>query len=65
MSTLRCPECNSSKVALTSEQMFMANTGEMWCESVKIYDSAAKVTCLDCRWEGTRFQLTGHEDRYE
>lgn len=55
--TLTCPDCGSDRVALTAEQMFMANTGEHYCHSVKTQDSNAKATCLDCRWEGRRDQL--------
>lgn len=56
---LTCPECGSDAVAVTSEQMFMANTGEHFCHSVKAQDSDAKATCLTCRWEGLRSGLRG------
>jgi hypothetical protein len=54
---LRCPECRSRQVAVTAEQMFMVNTGEHYCHSVKTQDSDAKATCLKCRWTGERAQL--------
>ena len=54
---LRCPECQSSKVAATEETKWMVNTMEHYCHSVKAHDSDAKVTCLKCRWEGQRHQL--------
>lgn len=54
---LTCPECGSVKVTVTAEQMFMVNTGEHWCHSVKTQDSDAKAGCLDCGWKGTRDQL--------
>lgn len=57
MSTLKCPECGSEEVTLTAEQMFMANTLEHYCHSVKTQDSDAKADCLECRWEGERRQL--------
>lgn len=56
---LRCPNCKSDRVAVTSEQMFMANTGEYYCESVKIHDANAKADCLDCGWEGVRELIEG------
>lgn len=59
-SVLTCPECESDKVILKSEQSFMANTGEYYCESVKTSDSNAKATCLDCWWEGRHDQLIGY-----
>jgi predicted nucleic-acid-binding Zn-ribbon protein len=55
--TLYCPKCGSDRVAATAEQMFMVNTGEHYCHSVKSYDGDAKATCLDCRWTGYRQQL--------
>ena len=54
---MRCPECDSDNVALTAEQMFMANTHDHYCHSVKIHDDNAKATCLDCRWIGERKDL--------
>ena len=55
-----CPECSSLNVATTAEQMFMFNTGEHYCHSVKTFDNDAKATCLDCRWTGRRDQLEVH-----
>ena len=57
MTILVCPECDSSEVAVTAEQKFMVNTGDHYCFSVKTQDSDSKATCLDCRWEGQRYQL--------
>lgn len=54
---LCCPQCGSTEVTVTAEQMFMANTGEHYCHSVKTQDSDAKAACLHCRWEGRRDQL--------
>lgn len=54
---LRCPECGSSKVTVTEEQMFMANTMEHWCHSVKAHDDNAKAKCLKCDWGGLRKDL--------
>lgn len=55
--TLTCPECSSEEVAVTAEQMFMVNSGDHYCHSVKTQDSDAKATCLSCRWTGKRHQL--------
>ncbi len=55
--TFRCPECESDRVTLKQEQMFMANTSEHYCYSVKTQDSDAKSRCLDCDWRGTRDDL--------
>lgn len=57
---MSCPECESDRVTLTSEQSWMANTGEYWCETVKTQDFDAKATCLDCWWEGRHDELTGY-----
>lgn len=53
-----CPECQSSEIAVTEEQMFYINTGEHYCHSVKTHDSDAKASCLTCDWVGQRMQLT-------
>lgn len=53
----KCPKCDSQKIAVTAEQMFMVNTGDHYCHSVKTHDADAKSTCLDCHWAGTRSQL--------
>jgi len=58
--TLTCPECESDEVTLTSEQSFMANTGEHYCESVKTHDFNSKATCLNCWWNGYHHQLIGY-----
>ena len=55
--TLHCPNCDSENVAVTEETMWMVNTMEHYCHSVKAHDSDAKATCLDCRWEGERRNL--------
>ena len=55
--TLICPECGSAEVAVTAEQMFMVNTGEHYCHSVKTQDDDSKATCLACRWTGERKDL--------
>ena len=52
-----CPECGSPEVTVTAEQMFMVNTGDHYCHSVKTQDSNAQATCLECRWAGQRDQL--------
>ena len=54
---LTCPECGSEEVAVTAEQMFMVNTGDHYCHSVKTQDDEAKATCLACRWTGHRGAL--------
>ena len=55
---LACPNCESDEVAVTAEQMFMVNSGEHYCHSVKTHDDDANVTCLSCDWIGRRDQLT-------
>jgi len=54
---LACPDCSSNRIAVTEETMFMVNTGEHYCHSVKAHDTDAKVLCLYCRWTGQRGQL--------
>lgn len=55
--TYTCPDCGSENVTVTAEQMFMANTGDHYCHSVKTQDRDAKATCLDCNWAGERHHL--------
>ena len=57
MSILVCPHCESERVVVTDEHQFMVNTDEHYCHSVKTHDTDAKVTCLECWWEGTRTHL--------
>jgi transcription elongation factor Elf1 len=52
-----CPACGSYKVTVTAEQMFMVNTGEHYCHSVKTQDADAKASCLSCSWSGQRMNL--------
>jgi Zn finger protein HypA/HybF involved in hydrogenase expression len=54
---LKCPQCDSERIAVTAEQMFMINTLEHYCHSVKTQDDNAKVECLDCHWAGKRGRL--------
>lgn len=56
---LCCPECSSPEVAATAEEMWLVNTGEHYCHSVKDYDSDAKAECLQCEWSGRRKDLIG------
>lgn len=56
-SSLTCPECGSDQIAVTAEQMFMVNSGDHYCHSVKTQDGNAKADCLDCEWTGERHQL--------
>ena len=60
MTELKCPECGSTEVTLTHEQMFMANSGEHYCHSVKIQDSDSKAQCLTCGWMGFHCDLIGY-----
>ena len=64
---LFCPECGSDQVTLTSEQMWMANTMEHYCNSVKAHDGNAKSTCLasDCDWSGLHQELKGYGEDEE
>lgn len=59
--TYQCPECDSTKVTLTHEQSFMANTGEHYCHSVKVQDPDSRASCLECGWEGIHEQLFGYD----
>lgn len=56
-----CPECTSPGLIVTEEQMFMLNTLDHYCHSVKAGDANAKVYCLDCGWSGLRFEVTNKD----
>ncbi len=62
---LVCPKCGSTEVAVTAEEMFMVNTGDHYCHSVKTHDHNAKADCLGCRWEGQRAHLLESAYRIE
>lgn len=55
--TLTCPECGSDRVTTEHHQMFMVNTGDHYCHSVKTCDSDSPTTCLECWWKGERKDL--------
>lgn len=55
--TYHCPECGSDQVTTEHHQMFMVNTGEHYCHSVKTQDPDSPATCLRCSWMGVRHQL--------
>ena len=52
-----CPECGSDQVTAEHHQMFMVNTGEHYCHSMKAHDGDSPATCLACRWKGVRSDL--------
>ena len=54
---LRCPECNSENVIVMAAQWWYANTGELFCYHVKTHDRDSPAECLDCDWEGSRYQI--------
>jgi len=55
--TYHCPECGSDQVTTEHHQMFMVNTGEHYCHSMKTQDADSPATCLSCPWMGVRNQL--------
>ena len=57
---MRCPECGSEKVTLREETLWMANTWEHYCYSIKHHDSDAQAECLDCHWLGIHERLNGY-----
>ncbi len=57
MTTLTCPECGSKDVTVAHIQVFMANTGDHYCHSIKTQDADSPSQCLHCEWEGERQQL--------
>ncbi len=60
--TLSCPDCGSEQVTTEHHQMFMVNTGEHWCHSVKTQDHDSPATCLDCHWKGERQHLRAAQE---
>ena len=56
-----CPECSSTELTVSEEQMFMLNTLDHYCHSIKAGDYNAKVNCLHCGWSGQRFELTDED----
>lgn len=54
---LICPTCGSSRVIVREVTSFQINTGEYFCNSVKSHDSDAATHCMDCDWNGRRYQL--------
>jgi len=52
-----CPDCGSSEVTTEHHQMFMVNSGDHYCHSMKTHDSDSPAKCLDCEWRGQRSDL--------
>ena len=63
--TYTCPECGSDRVATEHHQMFMVNSGDHYCHSMKTQDGDSPATCLACRWTVERHQLVQTEDNKE
>lgn len=57
MATYTCPECGSEEVTLEAHQMFMANTMDHYCHSMKTQDADSPASCLSCNWSGEHHQL--------
>jgi predicted RNA-binding Zn-ribbon protein involved in translation (DUF1610 family) len=55
--TYTCPDCGSDRVTTEHHQMFMVNTGEPWCHSMKAHDADSPAKCIGCGWIGERQQL--------
>ncbi len=53
----KCPNCQSKLVTTEHHEMFMVNTGEHYCHSMKTQDGDSPATCLDCGWTGERYHL--------
>lgn len=58
---LTCPKCGSDQVTTEHHQMFMVNTSEPYCHSMKTQDDESPATCLTCRWKGLRKDLKGQQ----
>lgn len=54
---LTCPDCDSERVTVAHVQMFMANTLEHYCHSLKTHDANTYAHCIDCGWKGLREDL--------
>ena len=54
---LRCPQCHSLEVTVSHVELFMANTDEHYCHSIKTHDPYSPASCLSCNWQGERDQL--------
>jgi len=52
-----CPDCGSDQVTSAHVQMFMVNTRDHYCHSVKTHDPDSRSYCVDCEWEGVRSDL--------
>ena len=62
---LVCPECGSDQVTTEHHQMFMVNTGEHYCHSMKTHDAESPAACLECLWAGQRHQLKHTHDLHQ
>jgi len=57
---LACPECQSEEVTLITETEYFANTGDLFCHSVKPHDANSKALCFPCGWTGKHNQLLNY-----
>ena len=62
--SLTCPHCGSEEVTVSHVQLFMVNTCDHYCHSVKTQDADSESECLDCGWKGYRGNLVELEMFY-
>lgn len=60
-----CPDCNGDRVLVRGEMLYHANGCDLWCETVKPWDSDAHANCQDCEWKGFRRDLIDKSEEIE
>lgn len=60
-----CPECCSVNVLVyeqTAWKLLANGDFEHYCHAVKLQDSDAEASCMDCDWKGIRSNLMEWKD---
>lgn len=54
-----CPQCGGHTVVTEFHQMWLVNTGELYCNSMETGDDDSPAKCLtdSCDWFGSRIDL--------
>ena len=55
---LACPACGETEqLTTTFSQMWLVNSGDHYCTSMKTHDADSPAACLECGWKGERKDL--------
>lgn len=54
---LTCPHCSSRLILVTESTQYWLDTGDLYCQTMKMEDADAPCHCPRCEWRGCRRDL--------